>query len=164
MDVRDAFPIRLRVLRERAGYTQSALAEKLGTDNVQISRYETGAIVPSVETLVRLADILECSLDYLAGRSDTPSVGGQGLGELRDSERHLLQSVRDLDLQGTLLTIAMLFPRQDSLHERDREEFLRRRELRADQQRRNRERYEARRNALRDSEAGSSAQDAEDPK
>jgi transcriptional regulator with XRE-family HTH domain len=44
----------LRSARERAGVTQSALAEATGTSQATISAYENGRVAPSIETLERL--------------------------------------------------------------------------------------------------------------
>ena len=44
----------LRAARERAGLTQAALAERVGTSQATVSAYENGAKEPSVATLDRL--------------------------------------------------------------------------------------------------------------
>lgn len=42
--------------RTRARLSQTQLAEKMGTDQGRISRWESGAASPTVETLRRMAD------------------------------------------------------------------------------------------------------------
>ncbi len=59
----------LKELREDKGLNQSDLAIILNVSRQTISGYETGAIEPPFSTLVKLADIYNCSLDYLAGRT-----------------------------------------------------------------------------------------------
>jgi DNA-binding XRE family transcriptional regulator len=49
---------RIRHLRIRAGYTQAAFAEALVTDRTYISRIETTRTIPTLCTLVRMADAL----------------------------------------------------------------------------------------------------------
>lgn len=51
----------LREARLRAGLTQGKLAERAGTARSQISRYERGDVLPSLETLRRL--IRACGLE-----------------------------------------------------------------------------------------------------
>ena len=51
----------LREARLRAGLTQAQLAERAGTARSQISRYERGDVLPSLETLRRL--IRACGLE-----------------------------------------------------------------------------------------------------
>jgi transcriptional regulator with XRE-family HTH domain len=51
----------LREARLRSGLSQSGLAERSGKDRVQISRYEAGAVAPSLDTLIDL--IRACGFD-----------------------------------------------------------------------------------------------------
>lgn len=59
----------LKELREDKQLNQSDLAEILNVSRQTISGYETGSIEPPFSTLIKLADIYNCSLDYLAGRT-----------------------------------------------------------------------------------------------
>jgi len=58
-------PARLRLLREKRDVSQRELAELLQIDVMQISRYERGLSVPSAETLVRMAQMLQTTIDEL---------------------------------------------------------------------------------------------------
>lgn len=60
----------LRIEREKLGLTQSELADKVFVDRKNISKYENGHSNPTLDTLVKLADILDCTTDYLLGRSE----------------------------------------------------------------------------------------------
>lgn len=61
---------RFAQLRDEAGMTQEQLAERLGYTNSQtISTWELGTRQPKTETLERLADMYETSVDYLLGRT-----------------------------------------------------------------------------------------------
>jgi transcriptional regulator with XRE-family HTH domain len=51
----------LREARLRAGLTQETLAERVGKTRPQIARWETGAVAPSLDTLVDL--IRACGFD-----------------------------------------------------------------------------------------------------
>ena len=66
------FAARLRQARQTKGVSQAALAEAVGTRQSQISRIESGRRLPDSETLCRLADALELTMDYLVGRVDDP--------------------------------------------------------------------------------------------
>ncbi|QUH27736.1 helix-turn-helix domain-containing protein [Vallitalea guaymasensis] len=61
---------RIRNIREDNDLTQSQIAEFLNINQRTYSRYERGEISITVETLCKLADYYETSLDYLAGRTD----------------------------------------------------------------------------------------------
>ena len=55
----------VKELRKEMGWSQSELADKVGTDARQVSRYENGRITPSLDVLVRIAEVFNVSLDYL---------------------------------------------------------------------------------------------------
>lgn len=56
---------RIKQLRKEAGWSQGELGERIGTDSQRVSRYENGRITPSVDALVRIAEALDVSIDYL---------------------------------------------------------------------------------------------------
>lgn len=58
----------IRRKREEYELDQKELAERVGVSKGAMSGYESGFKVPSVETLVRIADALYCSVDELLGR------------------------------------------------------------------------------------------------
>lgn len=60
-----AFAERLKQLRMQAGLSQKAFAESIGLNYTQYNRYEQGETIPYTESLARLADALEVSVDYL---------------------------------------------------------------------------------------------------
>jgi transcriptional regulator with XRE-family HTH domain len=56
----------IRQLRAEHRWSQADLARRLGTnDAAAISRYENGKMTPTVEAVVRLAEIFDVSTDYL---------------------------------------------------------------------------------------------------
>jgi len=56
----------IRMTRESAGLSQGALAARSGTSQPAVSRYESGASSPSVETLDRLLAVMGARLDLVA--------------------------------------------------------------------------------------------------
>ncbi len=64
MDFREFFAKRLKEARLERGYTQNRLAQLSGVNANAIAKYETKVIIPSVETLKKLAEALEVSADY----------------------------------------------------------------------------------------------------
>ena len=65
------FAERLMVARARRLTTQAALAEMIGVSGQTISAYERNIQIPSLDIAVRIADALDVSLDWLAGREET---------------------------------------------------------------------------------------------
>jgi len=63
------FSERLKLLRSARQITQARLAELLDVDPRVYNRWERGTATPQFETVVKIADLLQISLDELAGRS-----------------------------------------------------------------------------------------------
>ena len=61
---------RIRNLREDKDITQTQMAEYLYIKQRTYSKYERGTINIPVDTLIRLADYFDVSLDYLVGRTN----------------------------------------------------------------------------------------------
>ena len=62
------FAQRLRLLRESRQLTQVRLAELIEVDARAYNRWERGTIAPQLDTLIRIADVLQVPLDELVGR------------------------------------------------------------------------------------------------
>ena len=61
---------RIKHLREELNMTQQELADKLEGAKSTIAMYEKGNRKPSLEVLVKLSEIFNCSIDYLLGKTD----------------------------------------------------------------------------------------------
>jgi len=64
------FGQRLRELREEKKITQAELGNKIGVSGATINRYEKGFRQPDPETLSKLADFFDVTVDFLLGRTD----------------------------------------------------------------------------------------------
>lgn len=62
------FNHRLRALRIKNKYTQQNMADFLGISLNAYQKYEQAERSPSLDTLVKLADIFSVPTDYLLGR------------------------------------------------------------------------------------------------
>ena len=62
----------LRMLRKRKGYTQRQMAKKLKIKQPSYANYELGKYEPNIQMLIKIADILDVSLDELMGRTPPP--------------------------------------------------------------------------------------------
>ena len=63
-----AFAERLRLLREARNLSQVRLSELLGVDPRAYNRWEKGASAPHLDTVIKIADVMQVSLDELVGR------------------------------------------------------------------------------------------------
>ncbi|MFK7695372.1 helix-turn-helix domain-containing protein [Paenibacillus sp. HJGM_3] len=61
---------RIRDLRVKRGFTQDTMAEQLGMNRANFSNYERDVAVPPAETLLKIADILHTTTDFLLGRQE----------------------------------------------------------------------------------------------
>ena len=68
------------------GTKPSPLGSKIGISSGVITKWKNGTI-PNGETLIRLADEFECSIDYLLGRTDETF--------LNEKEKRLISAYRD---------------------------------------------------------------------
>lgn len=62
----------LKLLRKNHGYTQIALQMKTGIEQSLLSKFESGERTPPTETLVRLAEFYDVSIDYILCRTENP--------------------------------------------------------------------------------------------
>lgn len=65
--------IRLEEARKKKNMTQKNLAVRTGVSQAAICKFEAGQNNPSLDTLIRLANALDCSLDELVDRTETVS-------------------------------------------------------------------------------------------
>lgn len=82
---------RIKELRKERAWSQTDLAQRIGSDAHQLSRYENGRTTPSADAIVKIAETFDVSLDYLLveGSPRRPlHVSDDGmisrLGDLRD--------------------------------------------------------------------------------
>ena len=65
---------RLQKIRREKKLSQTELANQVGLSLRAYQYYERGERKPTASVLISLADYLNCSVDYLLGRTDNPEV------------------------------------------------------------------------------------------
>lgn len=114
------FNERIKTLRLNKGITQATLASKLNIAKTTLAAYEQGKNEPSIETLTKIADYFNVSIDYLLGRTDISSPDLKvayiskflGLKENSVKTLHMYQQMalkNDTAMLQKLDTINMLF-------------------------------------------------------
>ena len=99
-------PIALRIAQKRneRGYTQAVLASKIGKSAGAVGQFETAANKPSLETLERIAAVLETTVEWLLTGDDPEElVRAQTV-----NEKHTLALIRQLPVAQQATAIAML--------------------------------------------------------
>lgn len=61
-------------LRKKSGITQQVMAESLNVSRQTISKWETGAVMPDVANLTRIANLFQVSVDYLLNVNSVEEV------------------------------------------------------------------------------------------
>lgn len=83
---------RLRRIRERAGFSQEQLAEEMDCSVITISRWENGHTSMRAKDIVKAAESLNVSADYLLGIRDEESGVRDMLTGLNEPNREILRS------------------------------------------------------------------------
>lgn len=93
------FQDNMMLLRKKKKMSQAALGKCIGTSGDVIGRYERGDIKPSIDVVVKIADALEVSLDFLIGNSKT---------ELDKDTVKRLEAIAELNENNKLFVLNML--------------------------------------------------------
>ncbi len=88
---------RLKNLRKQKGLSQQELSRQIGINRSTYARYETDDNQADYETLQKLADFFDTSIDYLLGRTDDQTGQKRGNEETfyPDGARDLQALIRD---------------------------------------------------------------------
>jgi transcriptional regulator with XRE-family HTH domain len=62
---------KLKYLRKQHNWTQEQLAQHLNISRSQISKWENGELLPDVQSLEKLSNLYEVSIDFLIGKHTT---------------------------------------------------------------------------------------------
>ena len=56
------------------GTKPNPVAKEIGISSGILTKWKVTGALPSCENLVKIADYLDCSVDYLLGRTDNPEI------------------------------------------------------------------------------------------
>src|SRR3989339_45395 len=73
-------------LRKKKNLSQAELGKKIGTSGDVIGRYERNIITPSIDVIIKIADALNVSIDYLVGKTNL-EIDKSTLKRLEDISR-----------------------------------------------------------------------------
>lgn len=68
---------RIKQLRDENNWTQLELSQKMDCAMSSVAMYEKGDRKPSLEVLIKLSEIFNCSIDYILCKSDIRNPEGQ---------------------------------------------------------------------------------------
>lgn len=87
------------MLRLSCNYSQVDVAEKLSVTKQTISNWENNNIQPSVDMLIKIADLFGVTTDYLLDRDSIARIDVDGLSETEI--QHINNLVNDLRCKKT---------------------------------------------------------------
>ena len=105
------FAEKLKTLRIEKNLSQVDLAKMINLSKNTINAYEKKRAEASIETLVKLADIFECSIDYLVGREDDFGIvqSSATVPALTALESEMLSHFRALDTSSQHKAIGYVY-------------------------------------------------------
>ena len=83
----DTIADRIRYLREKAGYTQTYLAKRLGISRSAVNSWEMSLSSPSVSNILEMMQLFNVSADYLLCSSKKITVD---ISELTPEEQEII--------------------------------------------------------------------------
>lgn len=110
------FGERLKLLRLEKDLTQIELGKRFNLGKTAISLYENNERFPDKETLDKMADFFDCSIDYLLGRTDLKNI-------VLESYTEALEKQRIKDSGKEELIIGLSTENKGILTEEDKEEI-----------------------------------------
>jgi transcriptional regulator with XRE-family HTH domain len=69
MDILSVFSERLSEVMFEADLSSKELAERIGISQRSVNRWKSGTALINYENLIKIVDALNCSIDFLTGRS-----------------------------------------------------------------------------------------------
>lgn len=94
----------IMLLRKQKGLSQAELGKAIGTSGDVIGRYERDVITPSIDVIVKVADALEVSIDFLVGKTkmvlDKQAVKRlEDISKLPDDNKNFVLNLIDMALR-----------------------------------------------------------------
>ncbi len=112
--LRKAFGFRVKEMRKHRHWTQKELANQVGIRFQLLNKYEGGQHIPPAETLIKLAEVLDSTVDYLLTGNPVKEASLASANLFRRFKT--LETLNDED-RGTVITVidAIIAKRQVEL-------------------------------------------------
>jgi transcriptional regulator with XRE-family HTH domain len=100
-----AIGLKIRERRQAVGITQEAIANKLDVNPSHISNIECGRANPSLTALVKIANILQCSVDYFINGEYTYKINKD---EEKNLDIQIMEKLRYCDTNKKIKVLKMI--------------------------------------------------------
>jgi transcriptional regulator with XRE-family HTH domain len=81
----------IKNIEKKRGWSQTQLAEQIGSHLSHINRIETGKYNPSLDVVQKLASVFDVTIDYLISKTD------EDFKEVRIEDKELMERVKLID-------------------------------------------------------------------
>jgi len=78
---------RIILLRKDKNWSQIELAKQINASREIISRYERNESMPSIDMVVKLADVFGVTVDFLVGKSNSASFDKETVERINDIQK-----------------------------------------------------------------------------
>ena len=86
--------MKIKELRKNAKLTQNDLCKAININQQNLSRYESGEVEPNIETLTKLADYFDVSIDFLVERRQFNRLD---ISNLTQTQKNIINMVIELN-------------------------------------------------------------------
>ena len=97
---KEVFKLRIAARREELGLTQGGVAVDTEIGQSKISKYETGNLEPNLETLGKLANYYQVSIDWLLGNPHNGKEGNMAIAILSEYINAITEDFDAIAAQG----------------------------------------------------------------
>ncbi len=100
----------IKSLRTEKHLKQVDLANILNTTQSTVGKYERNELEPNIDTLIRLSNFFECSVDYLLGREEEDGriITYSTPSSLSDVEQHIVDTFRLLTNRRKIMVVGYI--------------------------------------------------------
>lgn len=100
---------RIKLRRAELNLKQTDVKAYVGISSGNLSDIENGNRTPAMKTLIKLSDVLQCSIDWIV-KGESPEKESSFFSQLGDSEKEFISIYKELSLddQTELLAIAKI--------------------------------------------------------
>lgn len=97
----------MRKLLDSKDYSVTKLATRAGISGSTVNAYLNGQKIPSLTTLVSMANYLNCNTDFLIGRTDTP-LRLEDVDNYDEDVEMIIHSILELNVKQKHLVMAYI--------------------------------------------------------
>lgn len=105
IEVINVLGYRVKELRNKKSINQTKFAQLLGVSRSAVSMWEIDKSEPDNEMLIKISQVLNCSTDYLLGKTETIKTPLQMQESLTADEQKLLNYFRELNDEGQYILL-----------------------------------------------------------